>query len=529
MPYSLYLRKSRADLDAEARGEGETLARHEKILLDLAKRLKLNITEIYREIVSGETIAARPVMQQLLTEVEQGLWEGVLVVEIERLARGATIDQGIIAQTFKYSNTKIITPMKTYDPNNDLDEDFFEFGLFMSRREYKTINRRLQTGRIQSVKEGKWLGTKPPYGYRRRKLEKQKGFTLEVVPEEAETVKLIFELYTQDDRQGVSLICRRLNGLKISPAKGDVWVPASIRGILSNPVYIGKVRWNSRPTKKMMVDGRMVRERPRAKLEDWMVVDGLHPAIVETETFNLAQKHLSDNPPHRCPKDLPLRNPLAGLIVCGVCGRKMVRRPYSKKDLPEALMCPSTACQNISTHLSFVEERLLEALESWLNEYKLQWGSQENSRRQGKNRQEDLKRKAVKKLDDELKNLEKQMENIHDLLEQGIYSTDTFLERSRIISGKLGTAKQERQKLNDELHQDKLRDESQKVIIPKVERILKLYREADDPAAKNELLREIVAKAVYLKTAKSHRTRPGVNDFQLTLYPKMPVSLKNDN
>ena len=110
MQYCLYLRKSRADSEAEALGEGETLARHEKALLDLAKKLNLNITAIYREIVSGETIAARPVMQQLLQEVEQGIWDGVLVMEVERLARGDTIDQGIVAQTFKFSDTKIITP-----------------------------------------------------------------------------------------------------------------------------------------------------------------------------------------------------------------------------------------------------------------------------------------------------------------------------------------------------------------------------------------------------------------------------------
>ena len=127
-------------MEAEAHGEGETLARHEKLLLEVAKRGNYNVTQIYREVVSGETLAARPVMQQLLSEVEQGVWSGVLVVEVERLARGDTIDQGIVAQAFKYSDTKIITPVKVYDPNNEFDEEYFEFGLFMSRREYKTIN-----------------------------------------------------------------------------------------------------------------------------------------------------------------------------------------------------------------------------------------------------------------------------------------------------------------------------------------------------------------------------------------------------
>lgn len=88
-------------------------------------------------------------------------------MEVERLARGDTIDQGIVAQTFKFSDTKIITPIKTYNPNNEFDEEYFEFGLFMSRREYKTINRRLQRGRMASVKDGKYVANKAPYGYNR--------------------------------------------------------------------------------------------------------------------------------------------------------------------------------------------------------------------------------------------------------------------------------------------------------------------------------------------------------------------------
>ena len=70
--YLIYLRKSRSDLEAEAHGEGETLSRHEHTLLELAKRQHLNVTDIYREVVSGDTIAARPMMQRVLSEVEQG-------------------------------------------------------------------------------------------------------------------------------------------------------------------------------------------------------------------------------------------------------------------------------------------------------------------------------------------------------------------------------------------------------------------------------------------------------------------------
>ena len=152
--YCMYLRKSRADIEAEARGEGEPLSRHQNMLLELAKRQKLNVVKIYKEIVSGDSIAARPQMQALLADVTEGKYTGVLVVEIERLARGDTIDQGIVAQAFRESSTKIVTPTKTYDPDNEFDEEYFEFSLFMSRREYKTIKRRMQAGRLASIKEG---------------------------------------------------------------------------------------------------------------------------------------------------------------------------------------------------------------------------------------------------------------------------------------------------------------------------------------------------------------------------------------
>lgn len=59
-------------------------------------------------------------MQRLLNDVEDGRWAGVLVMEVERLARGNTTDQGIVADTFKYSDTKIVTPNKIYDPGDDL-------------------------------------------------------------------------------------------------------------------------------------------------------------------------------------------------------------------------------------------------------------------------------------------------------------------------------------------------------------------------------------------------------------------------
>lgn len=519
--YAIYLRKSRADIEAESSGEGETLARHEKALLSHAKKLKIKVSKIYREIVSGETIASRPEMQNLLSDTERGLWRGVLVMEVERLARGETIDQGIVAQTFKYSGTKIITPMKTYDPNNEFDEEYFEFGLFMSRREYKTINRRLQSGRLASVNEGKYVGNQPPYGYKRVKLLDQKGYTLEPVPNESDVVKLIFELYTQGEQQedgsfrrlGTSLIARRLNQLKIKPRKADAWTAPTIKDILNNPVYIGKIRWNWRPAKKKINKGKIAIERPRS--EDVIIKDGLHNPIISDDVFDLAQDIMFKNPARPVGDRHTIKNPLAGLVECGMCGRNMVRRPYNDRTKHDTLMCPAPHCKNVSARLADVEVAVLDALGKVLSEYQIQLGAS--------SKPDETKLKVISNNIEETRNelgeLKKQLNKVHELLETGIYSSDQFLERSGLLSGQIKESEENLRSLTREYDDEEARLKGKSEFIPRLESILSAYREICTAQGKNDLLKEVLEKAVYIKekSARYKGVRP--EDFTITVYP----------
>ena len=498
----MYLRKSRADAEAEARGEGETLARHERALMDLAKKQRLNVTTIYKEIVSGETIASRPVMQRLLAEVEQGVWSAVLVMEVERLARGDTIDQGIVAQAFKYSNTKIITPNKTYDPGNEFDEEYFEFGLFMSRREYKTINRRLQRGRLASVREGKYCGNIAPYGYVRKKLEKEKGFTLELHPEQAPIVKMIYDMYTSDsDRTGINRICNHLNGLGIPAAKG-IWVVSSVRDMLRSPVYTGKIQWNGRPAKKKIVDGQVKIERPRSK--DVVLVDGLHPDIVSEELYDKAQYYLSQNPANPCPKDMKIQNPLAGIMFCGECGRRMVRRPYNGREQAPTLMCPLPKCKTVSAPLHLVENMLVSILANWQGDVERVELSKGVSVDPG------IIISMVEKLENEISILKKQLSNAHDFLERGVYDTQTFVERSKTLSDKIKAAEHQVKELNKELKKPKLEYEKIPAAV--------LNYQSLSIEEKNQALKSILDRVVYHKHIKLQ-----IDAFTLDVYPKTQI------
>ncbi len=528
--YCLYLRKSRADADAEARGEGETLARHEKALLDVAKRLKLSITHIHREIVSGETIAARPVMQQLLSEVEQGVWAGVLVMEVERLARGDTIDQGIVAQTFKFSDTKIITPLKTYDPANEYDEEYFEFGLFMSRREYKTINRRLQRGRLASVKEGKYVASVAPYGYTRVRLSGDKGWTLAPNEEEAVVVRLIFDLYTKGEAQpdgsvkrlGASLIVRRLNQMGLKPRHGGKsWSMATVRDILINPVYAGKIRWNWRKTSKRMVDGEVQVSRPRTDYEEVEIHQGKQPPLVSEETFAVAQQIMSQNPPRPVGENKEVRNSLAGIIVCGMCGKRMVRRPKGPRQAYDVIMCADTACKNVSVRMELLEERVIDGLADWLSEYRLKWDLPDASSGVSL---VDAKKKQLDKLEKDIVKLEAQLARTHDFLEQGVYDVDTFLLRSKEVSQRIADAKSDMTALSAEIGIELMREKSAADIIPTVEKLLDTYRSLPTAQAKNDMLKDVLEKVVYIKEKNANFKGVSPDDFEITLYPKLPAA-----
>lgn len=523
MPYCIYLRKSRADVEAEALGQGETLSRHKALLLEVAKKGDYDVTEIYQEIVSGDTIAARPVMQRLLREVCDGLWQGVLVAEIERLARGNTADQAQVQTAFAVSGTRIITPFKVYDPQNEIDNQYFEFGLFMSRQEYRTINRRLRQGMEASAKEGKWVGGSCPYGYERVRVERGKGWTLAPHEPEAGIVKLIFRLYVEGEKKedgsyqtfGAYSIARRLDSMGVAPpGPSACWWDSTICDILQNPVYIGKIRWRNHHKQKRVVNGEVKVKRVLSSDEERILVDGLHPALIDRGTFDKAQELAQHKGPAPVKKSNVLVNPLAGILVCGECGRTMV---LSVQKQGRFLKCLSPVCHNVSSKYETVEQRLLQGLEQWLSGYRLQWDGDPDA-----DEQEllDLKAKNVRKAEANLETLHRQLSRTHDLLEQGVYDTDTFLERSRSLSQRIQEANDTIARLRDELADGERIAASRQSIIPKVEKLLDLYDVLPSAQAKNELLRDILEKVVYMRPSR----RGGKDKFELVLYPKLPKS-----
>lgn len=508
--YCIYLRKSREDVEAERHGEGDTLLRHEQRLMELSKKMNLNIGQIYREVVSGESIDARPEVQKLIRDVEQGRWKGVLVVEVERLARGDTLDQGIIARAFAVSGTKIITPLKIYDPANQSDMEYFEFGLFMSRREYSTINRRIQDGRKISTREGKWIYGDTPYGYERVKIENDKGYTLKPVPEEAAAVRLMFEWYALE-HVGSYTISIRLDERGYRNRRGENFSPSSIRDVLKNPVYAGYVTWGKRPQVKEVHDGRVVKRRGKSN-PDMILVKGLHPAIVEQDLFDAAQAVRSGRAVR--PNNFAaggLQNPLAGIVYCKCCGHTMRRQRDKQRNDKKApkyrLVCNTIRCPNVSSGFDLVEDAVIDALNLWTDDYIL---SLDTAAERSDTFEEDLDRLKTEK-----KTLEGQKGKLFDFLERGIYDEDTFIERNHNLAARIDEAQEKIDKLIAR-HQEQLAQISAEEFIQKVKQVREAYPLCQTNEEKNRLLKSVFRRIDYIKKEGG----PGKeNAFSLEIQP----------
>ena len=188
---AVYLRKSRME---EGLATDEVLAKHQKTLYDYAAAHGIHILEEYPEVVSGESLYTRPQMLRLLQDVEEGKYDAVLCMDLDRLSRGRMKDQGIVLDAFRESGTLIITPEKIYNLADEIDEEYAELKTFISRREYKIITKRLRRGLQMSIQDGCYVAN-APYGYHKTVVDRKP--TLEIYEPEARFVRMMFELYAK--------------------------------------------------------------------------------------------------------------------------------------------------------------------------------------------------------------------------------------------------------------------------------------------------------------------------------------------
>ena len=399
----VYLRKSRADdplLSVE-----EVLLKHETILNEFAERnFGTTIPEEnkFREVVSGETIADRPEVQKVLKLIESPKIKAILIVEVQRLSRGDLEDAGRLIKLLRYTNTLVITPMKTFDLKDEYDRETFERELKRGNEFLEYQKKIMNRGRLLSVSQGNFIGSIPPYGYDKTFVTegKRKSPILVINEEQANIVRMIFDMYVNQD-MGVYLIANRLDEMQVTPPKGDYWSPHAIRDMLGNIHYIGKVKWNWRKTVTIVEDSEIVKTRPKSKDGDYLVYDGKHEAIISEELFNAAREKQGRN--HRAKPTTKIRNPFAGLIYCK-CGRAMTLRFYKtpdgkEKSSPRLICDGQTHCGTSSCVYNELEELIAKVLKQLIKDCEIKLRDNNDD--------------VVKQHEKFIKSLEKKLSELH--------------------------------------------------------------------------------------------------------------------
>lgn len=481
---AIYLRKSREDRNEVSETREETLARHKRILIDYCKRNNLIVKDIFEEVVTGENLEVRPEAQKLLENVSAGMYEGVVVIELERLSRGNQIDQVEITKTFKASKTKIYTLNKVYDLSSEdnFDEDFFEFGLFMSRREYKTICRRMLRGRLQAQKEGYYIGSTLPYGF--GKERKEKGFVL-IPNEETEYVKIMFDLFVYENYSFAEIITF-LNDNGIKAKYHSEWTYQAVKRILSNRVYVGDIRVGVRKG-------------------DISYYKGKHKPIVSEDVFNKAQERIKLKSV-KVKKSCDIVNPLSSIVKCSVCGITMQR-------CRTKFRCNRVGCSTVMSYFDDVEKKVIEELKQELanfNYFLDNYG--EELEKEAK-----IKEDKLNLLNKELIKKEKMIDRACEMLEMGVYSKEKYLSRVSVLEEEKSKIRANMSELEATVQNDTTKVRK---AIPILENVLDIYWTLN-ARDKNDILKSIIDRIEYKKTKYNTRWDKTLDDLDLKIFLKI--------
>lgn len=511
----IYLRKSRTDNQFNKEEAIEkTLERHKNSLQEFALRTfgcKIPEENILYEVVSGDTISDRPEMKKLLSLIESDDVKGVLCIEVERLGRGDSIDQGIIVQRFQLTKTCIITPNRLYNLDDEFDLEYFERSLQLAREFLKYIKKVLTRGREDASREGKDVTSRSKYGTKKEKLINEKGYK-NINDENSHIVRKIFEDYMYEDIMPPT-IANQLNALGIPSPAGKLWTAQAVRNILKKyKEYSGYTIWNKRKTVKKIVDGEVVKTRPLNK--DYICVKSRGDSIITEEEAELVKEKLEKNS-IKLKKDFKLKNPLAGIIKCSRCNHNLTMHKSHKSTHEYVLICRTPNCKMVSSYLDLVEQEILQSLQNILLSYEKSLNDFKNGKEEKIKNLEKEKKKLLKRIEDIKIQKVKAFDLLNDIKE--IVGEETFKMRIEYLNNQITIVNDRLIDIDKKMAQ--IKNEEAILAIPVIKNCLNLYNNATIEE-KNQLLSSIIDTVYYTKEAGG-RWENKANKFTLEIKLKI--------
>ncbi|MDR1700025.1 MAG: recombinase family protein [Lachnoclostridium sp.] len=271
------------------------------------------IYDVYKdEGISGKNVVDRPAINRMIEDIKNRKVNNVLVYKIDRLTR-STKNLIELVDLFEEHKCVFNSLTESIDTDSPSGRMFLKIMGVIAEFERENLASRLRLGFERKVKEGYTLANYSlSYGYVKGKGEKVQH----IQPDEAKIVKEIFSMYV-DENISITQIAKKLNERRIKTKRNALaWDAGTVKMLLTNPTYIGKVRYSTLDKDK------------------YFETDGHHERLISDELFNLVQEKIANMPKYSKTKQPKEDNYYCGVLVCGMCGSKFTtHNQISGKDV----------------------------------------------------------------------------------------------------------------------------------------------------------------------------------------------------
>ena len=351
--------------------EGYSVDEQRRRCIEYCEKEGHEVFKVYEDRgISGKNISGRPGLKNLLKDANEKKFDLVVVWKLNRISR-RLIDILNIVDTLDKNSIAFRSLTESFETETPAGKLQLNIMGAIGEFERGTIAENVKMGMMARAREGKWNGGKV-LGYDVVEVQsegkKRKETKLVINEKEAMTIRRIFELYSEG--HGYKATVNRVNKEGHRSKRGNAFSTASIKEILKNPVYIGKIRYNVRQDWN---------EKRRKNINpNPILVNGEHEAIIDNETWEKVQIILKDrSKTHNRVYDSEF--PLTGLLKCPVCGASMtISRSYHKrkdgtKVVSEYYVCGNwknkgtAVCNSNSVRAEVVDEVVINKLIETVN------------------------------------------------------------------------------------------------------------------------------------------------------------------
>lgn len=432
--------------------EGFSIRAQEQKLKDYARIKEWAIHKIYiDEGISGKNITDRPQINQLIKDIKKGLVKNVLIFKIDRLTRN-TSDLIYLINLFNEYNCAFNSLCESIDTQTPSGRMFIKIIGIFAEFERENIVERTKLGFERKVKEGYSLCTRTAsYGYTRNigdKIQK-------INEKEAVIVREVFDMFVHHGKSFLD-IAKNLNERNIPTKENSVWIARSIRNMLTNCNYIGKVRYATKDEERNFE------------------VQGNHEPIISNELYEEAQELISKISKKSYTKRPKEENYFSGVLYCAKCGARLVthndlyKNKSGEKIFKSGYRCSNyirKTCSASNISQKSVETAFMDYIEqiedfSAINEIQLE----ENRKAKDNNI------KLIEKLNNQLKNLENKEKEILSSYVDNNLNFDRYIQLKDYIED-------EKYKICKQLEEVSAIEEDTEEMIIKKEDIIKNLKE----------------------------------------------------